>query len=126
MFAKFEEYQRTEKKVVDLTDNGKCVGCGNCCSNRLPLSNKEKIVIRNYIKKHNIKPQIHCVPLADKIVDLTCPFMRNFGNKRCVIYDVRPRVCREFLCSEGSLKADMDYVLNYEVTNVRKEFFGQL
>jgi hypothetical protein len=41
--------------VYDFTDNGECVKCGNCCTNFLPMSDKEIKVIKRYIKKHKIK-----------------------------------------------------------------------
>ena len=43
----------------DLTDNGKCTQCGQCCSNILPMTEDEISVIRRYIKKHHIKERKH-------------------------------------------------------------------
>lgn len=31
-----------EHGVYDFTDNGKCTGCGKCCSNVLPLTNTHR------------------------------------------------------------------------------------
>lgn len=30
-----------EHGVYDMTENGKCTGCGNCCSNLLPMTKKK-------------------------------------------------------------------------------------
>lgn len=57
--------------ITDFTNNGKCFNCGNCCSNLLPMSEKEVKVIKAYIKTHNIKEQRHN---AMQGADMTCPF----------------------------------------------------
>ena len=49
--------------TYDLTCNGECTQCGNCCSNLLPMTEDEIATIRKYIKKHHIKERtshIHC------------------------------------------------------------------
>lgn len=38
------------KGVYDLTCNGECTQCGNCCSNLLPMTEDEIATIRRYIK----------------------------------------------------------------------------
>ena len=81
--------------------DGKCSNCGECCSNILPLTQKEIKRIKKYISKHNIKPCEHVYNvLRDKPVDMICPFRDNV-NKRCTIYEVRPLVCRLYMCSNG-------------------------
>lgn len=76
----------------DLTNNGKCTGCGACCSSILPMSKKEISKIRGYIKRHNIK-------VSATIGDIDCPFMdREKKTERCKIYPVRPGICRAFKC----------------------------
>lgn len=96
-----------DRGVYDMTDNGKCTGCGGCCSNILPMTEKEIEVIRRYIKKHDIKECRHGIPLENSILDMTCPFL-NTDKKtgKCTIYSVRPAICRCFICSEphGALK----------------------
>lgn len=87
----------------DFTVNGKCSGCGACCPDCLNMSDNEIKRIREYIKKHDIKPCRH-VPLLKKpgtSVDLLCPFVDiNRPDKKCTIYEVRPEICREYICSE--------------------------
>ena len=92
--------------AMDMTRDGECVGCGECCSNLLPLTPTDITRIRRYVAKNGIKPASHVLaPLAMKAgsptVDLVCPFMdpaRPAGQK-CAIYPVRPTVCRHFICS---------------------------
>ena len=38
--------------TFNLTCNGKCTECGECCSNLLPMTDDEISVIKNYIKKN--------------------------------------------------------------------------
>lgn len=64
-----------EHGVYNMKENGKCTGCGNCCSNILPMTDKEIEVIRRRIKKNHIKECKHGIPLANPILDMTCPFL---------------------------------------------------
>ena len=86
--------------IYNYTKDGKCSGCGNCCSRHLAMSNKEINTIRNYIKKHNIVQQKHAVYVyADPMFDATSPFLDDSKpNHKCTIYEVRPLICREFKC----------------------------
>ena len=69
-----------------------CTGCGQCCSSLLPVSETEIDTIKKYIKEHRIKP-------LQKLGPLDCPFFDGSrGNRKCIIYPVRPLICREFYC----------------------------
>lgn len=81
-------------EITDFTKNGKCSGCGNCCSDLLPVTDEELEVIRKYVKKHRIKSQ---VPKVVNGVYLMCPFR---STKGCVIYEVRPQICKSFVCNK--------------------------
>ena len=109
--------------VQDFTNGGKCSNCGKCCSNLLPLSNQEVNRIKAYIKKHGIKEQRHNVANG---VDMTCPF-RDEANKKCLIYSIRPAICRHFMCNQ-SFEDIQRNKLNYHKINrvvfMRSEFFG--
>lgn len=113
----------------DLTHKGKCSGCGACCTNILPLSNNEIRSIKYYIKKNNIKEQIHILNvMAEKpVLDMTCPFLNNQDNNRCTIYEVRPEICREFKCDEALFDNDgaklINFMNNKKNYNVRETFF---
>ena len=111
----------------DQTINGKCSECGDCCSNRLPLSNQEIKVIKDYIKEHNIVEQKHgvCV-LSRPTIDLTCPFLDNsVKTHKCTIYPVRPQVCKEYKCDCGKRFIPSKLVLDGKHHNVfvRETFF---
>lgn len=112
--------------VYDKTDNGRCVGCGECCSNALPMRQKEIKIIQRYIKEHGIKEQKIPSVFAKPMFDMTCPFMRKDVSKnRCTIYPVRPFICRDFKCD----KARHNEFYNgskegFMLIDVRATFFG--
>lgn len=109
--------------VTDFTNNGRCSNCGKCCSNLLPLSNNEVKTIKQYIKKHKIKEQRHNAMLG---VDMTCPF-RDEANKKCLIYEIRPAICRQFMCNhtkEDIMNWKIDFHKKYTVVFMRNEFYG--
>lgn len=124
----FEEMQRDfQSGVYNLTDNGKCTGCGGCCSNLLPMTDEEIAIIRKYIKRNGIKEHKHLVPLKKPSIDITCPFLNDSKSKdKCTIYEVRPAICRCFICSEpnGALKHKELFEGVRKVVNVRGEFYG--
>jgi Fe-S-cluster containining protein len=112
-----------ECSARDYTKDGKCSSCGQCCSNLLPLSDKEIKVIKQYIKKHDIKEQRHNAMVG---VDMTCPF-RDEANRKCLIYEIRPQICREFMCNhrhEDIMKAKFDFHQRYNPVFMRNEFYG--
>ena len=81
--------------ITDYTCNGKCSCCGQCCGDILHLSHKEIKRIRQYIKENKIEPTAKNIFVT---YDNTCPFRDN-ANKKCKIYEVRPDICREFICN---------------------------
>ena len=119
--------QDMERGVYDFTENGKCVGCGKCCSNYLPLSSKEIKEIHRYIKKHHITEKKHNIPTAKPILDMTCPFLDESKDcEKCTIYPVRPQICRDFKCDNPRKKIYADkrkYHGRYKAVDMRKEFF---
>ena len=123
----FEEYlQDMNNGTYDFTKNGKCTGCGACCSNLLPMTDDEIRTIRKYIKTHGIKEFKHLLPLANPSVDMTCPFMDDSKKcDKCMIYEVRPKICRDFICDpkQRPMDADLRYMLSAKIVNVREEFF---
>ena len=112
-----------EIDVQDFTHNGRCSNCGKCCSNLLPLSEEEIQRIKKYIKAHDIKEQRHN---GLDGIDMTCPF-RDEGNKTCLIYEVRPSICKCFMCNHtvsDMKKAKALHHRTNKITVMRKEFFG--
>lgn len=120
-----ESVQRgMEDNIYNFTKNGKCSSCGNCCSNLLPMSQKEVDAIHRYIKKHCIKECKHLLPLATPALDMTCPFRDN-DNKVCTIYDVRPEICKQFIC-DNEKRAKYNRKLlgqTRNIVDVRSEFY---
>ena len=113
----------------DNTIDGKCCECGDCCSNRLPLSQYEINQIKAYIKKNNIVEQKHILSVvALPTIDMTCPFLDNTRKThKCTIYPVRPQVCREYLCNCGKRFVPSSSVLDGKHHNVflRETFFSE-
>ena len=83
------EYQGCEPQ--DLTDNGICTQCGECCTNLLPISDSDIRRIRHYIKRHGIRPINHIpVLIQGPTLDMVCPFLDDKKpDRKCLIYPVR-------------------------------------
>ena len=92
-----ENKESKEKKETDYTINGECSHCGRCCQNTLPLSDKEIARIKNYIGKNKITPINRNNIIEAKYTDI-CPFLGT--DNKCMIYEVRPEICRWFLCAD--------------------------
>ena len=91
-------------KVEDFTCNKKCSGCGNCCTDFLPMSKSDVKRIQRYLKEHpEIKEQVH---IDGNNMHIKCAF-RDEINKKCLIYPVRPFVCKQFICN-----LDLDTILS--------------
>jgi Fe-S-cluster containining protein len=68
----------------------KCKRCGDCCGRFLPMTATEVQKIRKYVKEHNVK--------GKKNDMLTCKFYDS-EEKKCLIYEVRPAICRAYYCN---------------------------
>lgn len=79
-------------KITDNSCGGKCSKCGECCTNFLPISQKEIETIQKYVIANNIRPQKQMLVMQNR---LTCPY---YNGKKCLIYEVRPLICKEFYC----------------------------
>lgn len=82
---------------IDLTCNGKCTKCGECCSSLLPLTTKDIERIKRYVKKNNIKIQKHILIMQSKLM---CPYYTGNKEKGCNIYEARPSICRFYQCNK--------------------------
>lgn len=71
--------------IFDIPKHTRCQNCGDCCGAIL-VSEREVKAIQEYLKRN---PKIR----AQRGPGLTCPF-RDEENRRCVIYPVRPTICR--------------------------------
>lgn len=129
MIAKMDNLKSAIDKmnsgVYDFTDNGKCTQCGACCSNYLPMTQKEIATIHRFVKKHDIKEFKHLFPVSNDTFDMTCPFMDDSKLKeKCRIYSVRPEICKQFICSKEK-KPFNGHWQQYSVVDMRKEFYGK-
>ena len=117
-----EDGQRYSNNCID----GKCSNCGECCADLLPLTDGEVRKIKHYVKAHKLQEH-RKAPFYDlAAVDLTCPF-RNEQTKRCDIYEVRPLICRAFICTKSLQDARNDRDLIHEsrqVHSLRLDIFG--
>lgn len=87
---------------VKITDNsicGNCSKCGECCTNFLPVTQKEIDEIQKYVIKNNIRPQKQMLIMQNR---LSCPY---YNGKKCLVYEARPLICKKFYCYK---KVDME------------------
>lgn len=114
---------RDNQTVTDFTRDGKCSMCGECCGDMLPLSAREINRIKRYVKDHGIREHTNAVVAAD--FNFKCPF-RDDARRKCDIYDVRPKICRSFMCNYDRQKISANKALfhqRYEVISIRSVFF---
>lgn len=127
----FEDYKNTINSgiVYDFTENGKCSGCGSCCTCNLALTDTEIVIIKNYIKQHNIKPKKTFLPTNEPVLDMTCPFLdETVKTNKCQIYEVRPTICKWFKCDKpkdyASLIRNQEFIRNAKrYPNINKVFY---
>ena len=105
-----------KRTITSCTDTcGNCSNCGECCSSVLPWTKEEIEIVKKYYKEHteiHKKVKSNCIPLKNKVtrkydVNLQCPF-RDRENKKCMIYEVRPEICRRFKCNKNKLEMIKD------------------
>ena len=96
-------YQENIKKYIqegyigkDLTCNGKCTKCGECCGNILPIDQEDADRIIDYVIKHQIFPQRQILFMCQK---LQCPYFTGKKDGGCSIYEARPKICRYYQCN---------------------------
>lgn len=119
-----EAIENMKNGTYDMTKDGECIQCGACCSNYLPMTQKEIKEIHRYMKKHNVKEYKHLFPVSNIAFDMTCPFMDDSKLKeKCRIYEVRPEICKQFTCAKDK-KPFSDRCNHYDIVDMRKEFFG--
>lgn len=92
---------------TNYCNKGKCSSCGNCCTELLPLTIDEVKLIKAYVKEKHIEPysNIFFIYEGKESTNLMCPF-RDFDEKKCRIYEVRPKICRLFKCDQDLRTVD--------------------
>lgn len=115
--------------MLNYCVDGECIGCGECCSNFLPMTDKEVKHIRKIVRSRHLKPINHVPVVLVNAVDGYCPFLdRNRGDKKCTIYEHRPLICRDFKCCKygDNFEFNEDFVKSlYELRNVRNTFWDK-
>ena len=109
------------EQLIDYTINGECSGCGRCCTNILPLSQKEIQKIKSYIGQKSIKPINRCNLLSLTYSNI-CPFLNS--EKKCNIYQVRPEICKKFSCSKENNNSKTFNYSDKRIINML-EIFGE-
>lgn len=79
-------------KITDNSICGNCSKCGECCTPFLPVTQKEIDVIQKYVIENKIRPQKQMLVMQNR---LSCPY---YDGKKCLVYEVRPLICKEFYC----------------------------
>lgn len=97
--AVFEAVKALHPEVT-CEPEGKCRGCGECCSQFLPMSPMERLRIEGYVRLHGIVPRFQ---------PILCPFLNE--RRECDVYEVRPAICRGYDCRKhksGELLVDRE------------------
>ena len=127
-----KEFMQKDYKPIDNSICGKCSCCGECCSNILPINQEEANIIKNYVIENNIKPQKQMIIMQNR---LCCPY---YDGKKCLIYEVRPLICKLFYCyKKPSIEEGIEFVKgNYiaidmwsmadDIEKMRKKIKGEV
>lgn len=70
------------------------------------MTRAEVKIIKNYVKEKNIK-QIKNIKNGQ--IENSCPFRNNI-DKKCMIYEVRPELCRDYKCWDLTIS---DFIEKY-------------
>lgn len=123
------------KQDIKITDNsicGQCSRCGECCTNFLPVTQKEIEIIQDYVIANKIRAQKQMLVMQNR---LTCPY---YDGKKCLIYEVRPLICKEFYCykkptAELANKFEKDtyipvdmWAIAKDIEKIRSRFYGKV
>ena len=83
----------------------------------IPISRKEEKRIRDYIKENNITPE--SLYEGNNFYAICCFYDRK--NKKCKIYDVRPKICQSFKCDRA-----VSAILKERDINQRNAYWNQI
>ena len=108
-----------EGKVVDLK-NPSCNNCNECCSLLTMITPEEYKFYLKYFTKDKkgreifIQGVTRWVETGRKLnsFNMICPFTSK--TRRCLIYKIRPQICKEFHCSPNLNKLNKSIIENSE------------
>ena len=92
---------------MNFCKNGECSRCGECCTPFIPMTKSEVKTVREYVKKNpQIKERALNQPFFEgNDVYVKCCFYDK-DKKECMIYPVRPFICRAYKCNQDDLKIE--------------------
>lgn len=114
--------------TITAYNNPKCIDCNECCSMTTSITDKELIVILEYIKSNKklfnkIKNKImyfNYLYIQKETINFKCLFSDK--DKKCMIYEIRPFACMEFHCDSKPEIFLQDK--SYDILNVFNTFIG--
>lgn len=92
---------------MNFCKNGECSRCGECCTPFIPMTKSEVKTVREYVKKNpQIKERALNQPFFEgNDVYVKCCFYDK-DKKECMIYPIRPFICRAYKCNQDDLKIE--------------------
>ncbi|WP_053954796.1 YkgJ family cysteine cluster protein [Inediibacterium massiliense] len=98
-FAQKSDYFDRLNKIYNTIPTGRCLGCTNCCMESVSTHFVEFLNIIHYLTNRSklykeILPNVVKYYFLEMVDKTHCPFLDESG--KCVIYPVRPLVCRVF------------------------------
>ncbi|MFO7850688.1 MAG: YkgJ family cysteine cluster protein [Spirochaetia bacterium] len=99
-----------------------CLKCGNCCSTigpRLNNSDTARLAKALSLSKKEIEELYFATDEDGDTVFNThpCPFLQ--GNKLCLVYEHRPKACREYPHTDGRYSGSISRLLDLSLVNSR-------
>lgn len=105
IYVKLKMRRKFRKTFPRRCKNGVCMRSGKCCSNLLQLNIDDVKRIKKYLAVNKIEPEEkHIVETRPGVFVESCPFLDtnngSFENTSCRIHEIRPKVCRDFICDD--------------------------
>ena len=97
------------KGSIKLSQDGSCNNCNECCSILSPVTSEELKILKRLFTKKIEKNYIKYIE-KHRLIGLVavCPFSC-YETKRCLIYHLRPTVCKKYHCNpDYSIPPKMD------------------
>ncbi|MGL5176122.1 MAG: YkgJ family cysteine cluster protein [Cetobacterium sp.] len=99
----FIEYMAGDGSV-NLSPDGNCNSCNECCSILSPVSPKElQVLKRLFTRKIEKNYYKHLIHYKGEGIPSICPFSC-YETKKCLIYSLRPTVCKKYHCNPDYAK----------------------
>jgi len=114
-YVSWDEYKKrhAEYNVIDMK-NPSCKRCNDCCSMTAMITDEEYENILRYCMNHPKGREVHKRGaerleryLKHGTLNAMCPFTTE-DQRRCGIYFIRPKVCRDFHCSPELNRLDRE------------------